>query len=316
MRRNVGRAGFLLVACNHGLGEIADPGCEFRRIEQLRRHRIDIAEIVDVRAERRPQLVELAVARAGAEQHLELESVLARLAQKQRDVGIVSGVRNHVGPGSLDLGHQHRKIGGGRGIAFLEHDLEAGLLGVCFVGGGDTDSIRTILVNQRDLDVFGLHAELGFGVLVDEARKGLAVLVGMNLRAEDVLQVLVLEHGGRNRGRDPEDLFLLLDLGRERDRVRARIDAVDDIDLLLVDQAIGLVDRNIGLALGVGGDRGNLVLAADAALLVNDRPARGKRPGQVVDQADANRLGLCLRACPIEAECSGSSRRSLQQRSA
>jgi len=49
-------------------------------------------------------------------------------------------------------------------------------------------------------------------VLGEEARKGLAILVGMNLRAEDVLQVLVLEHGGRNRGRDPEDLLLLLDL--------------------------------------------------------------------------------------------------------
>ena len=150
----------------------------------------------------------------------------------------------------------------------------------------------------------------------------------MDLRAEDVLQVLVLEHGGRNRGRDPEDLFLLLDLGGERDRVRARIDAVDDVDLLLVDQAIGLIDRDVRLALGVGGDGGNLVLAADAALLVDevdgnlradrggDRPARGKRPGQVVDQADAHRLGLRLRACPIEAECGGGSRRSLQQRSA
>jgi hypothetical protein len=43
---------------------------------------------------------------------------------------------------------------------------------------------------------------------------------------------------------------------------------------------------------------------------------RGKRPGQVVDQADAHRLGLGLRAGPIEAECGGGSGRSLQQRSA
>ena len=183
-------------------------------------------------------------------------------------------------------------------------------------------------MDQRDLDVLGLHAELGLGVLADEARKGLAILVGINLRAEDVLQVLVLEHGGRNRGRDPEDLFLLLDLGGERDRVRTGIDAVDDVDLFLVDQAIGLVDRNVGLALGIGGDRSDLVLAADAALLVDEvdgdlradrgghRAAGSKRAGQVVDQADAHCFGLCLRACPIEAECGGGSRGSLQQRSA
>ena len=138
----------------------------------------------------------------------------------------------------------------------MQHDLEAGLLGIGLVGGGNADAVGAVLVDQRDLDVLGLHAELGLGVLGEEARKGLAVLIGMNLRAEDVLQVLVLEHGGRNRGRDPEDLLLLLDLGRERHRVRARIDAVDDVDLLLVDQALGLVDRNVGLALGIGGDGG------------------------------------------------------------
>jgi len=52
--------------------------------------------------------------------------------------------------------------------------------------------------------------------------------------------------------------------------VRARIDAVDNVDLLLADQAFGLVDRNVGLALGIGGDRDDLVLAADAALLVDE----------------------------------------------
>ena len=232
------------------------------------------------------------------------------------------------GLGTLELGHQHREVGRGRRITFPEHDLKAGLLGISLVGGGNPDAIGAILVDQRDLDVLGLHAELGLGVLADEAREGLAILVGVDLRAEDILQVLVLEHGGRNRGRDPEDLFLLLDLGGERDRVRAGIDAVDDVDLLLVDQAIGLVDRNVGLALGVGGDGGDLVLAADAALLIDevdgnlrtdrggDRPACGKGPGQVVDQPDAHCLGLGLRARPIEAECSGGSSRSLQQRPA
>ena len=328
VRRNIGGAGFLPVARDHGLDEIADSGCEFRGIEQLRGHRIDIAEIVDVRAESRAQLVELAIARAGAKQHLEAKAVLACLAQEQGDVGIVSGVRDHVGFGALELGYQHREVGRGRRIAFLEHDLEAGLLGIGLVGGGNADAVGTVFVNQRDLDVLGLDAELGFGVFADEVRKGLAVLIGMNLRPENVLQVFVLEHGGRNRGRDPEDFLVLLDFARERDRVRTRINAVDDVDLLLVDQAFGFIDRNVGLALGIGGERGDLVLATDAALLVDEidcnlradrrgnRPARSKGTGQVVDQADAQRLGLCPCACPIEAQHGGRSRGILEQRSA
>ena len=88
MRGNVGRTGLLLVACHHGLGEIADPGRQFGGIEQLRGHRIDIAEIVDVRAERGAQLVELAVPRAGAEQHLE-RSPLSRACRNKR---VMSGL--------------------------------------------------------------------------------------------------------------------------------------------------------------------------------------------------------------------------------
>jgi hypothetical protein len=50
--------------------------------------------------------------------------------------------------------------------------------------------------------------------------------------------------------------------------VRAGIDAVDDVDLFLADQTLDFVDRDIGLALRVGIDRRDLVLAADAAALV------------------------------------------------
>ena len=183
-------------------------------------------------------------------------------------------------------------------------------------------------MDKRNLDVLGLDAELGLGMFGQEARKGLAILIGVDLRAEDVLQVLVLEHGGRNRGGDPEDLLLLFDLRRQRDRVRARINAVDDVDLLLVDQSDGLVDRNVRLALGIGVDGDDLVLAADAALLIDeidrdlradrgsDRAARRERTGQIVDHADAHRFGLRLRACPIEVEYGGGSRGILQQRSA
>src|SRR5258707_11712223 len=163
---------------------------------------------------------------------------------------------------------------------------------------------------------------------VRKLAKGLAVLIGVDLRAEDVMQVLVLEHGGRNRSGDPKDFLLLLNLGRERDRVRARIDAVDDVDLLLADQAFGLIDRYVGLALGVGGDRDDLVLAADAALLVDeidrnlradgggDRAARGKRTGQIVHHADAYDFSSRSRARPIEVEYGCCGRGILQQRSA
>ena len=125
------------------------------------------------------------------------------------------------------------------------------MFGIGLIGGGNADAVGAVFVNQRDLNILGLDAELGLGMLGDEARKGLAVLIGVYLRPEDVVQVLVFEHGGRYRGRDPKDLLLLLDLGRERNRMRARIDAVDNVDFFLVDQACGFVDRNVGLALGI-----------------------------------------------------------------
>src|SRR5262249_23783972 len=50
MRRHVRRVGLGLVALDHHLGEIAQARRERRGIEQLRGHRIDVAEIVDVLA--------------------------------------------------------------------------------------------------------------------------------------------------------------------------------------------------------------------------------------------------------------------------
>ena len=93
----------------------------------------------------------------------------------------------------LSLVTSTEEVGCGRRITFPEHDLEAGLLGIGLVGGGDADAIGAILVDQRDLDVLGLHPEFRLGVLGDEAGEGLAVLIGINLGAEDVFQVLVRE---------------------------------------------------------------------------------------------------------------------------
>src|SRR5262249_36930197 len=172
------------------------------------------------------------------------------------------------------------------------------------------------------------HTELGLGVLDDEAGEGLAILIGVDLPAEHVSQVLVLEDGGGDRGGDPEDLLLRLDLGGERHRVRAGIDAVDNVDLLLVDQALDLVDRDMAFAWGVGIDRRALVLAAAAAALVEkingnlraagagDRATRRERTGVIENDSDANGFSLRLCVAPIEAERGSSRGRIFQKRPA
>jgi hypothetical protein len=99
---------------------------------------------------------------------------------------------------------------------------------------------------------------------------------------------------------------LLFDLGRERHSVRARIDAIDDVDLFLIDQALDLVDCNVRLALRVRIDWNNLVLAGNAATFVaqvdgylsancaRDRASRRERTGMVENDTDAD--GFRLRA--------------------
>ena len=96
-------------------------------------------------------------------------------------------MRDDVGAGALELGDQRREIGRGRGIAFAQHDLQAGFLGVMLVGCGDADAVRPVFVDERNLHVLGLDAELRLGVLGDEAGERLAVLVGVDLRAEHVV---------------------------------------------------------------------------------------------------------------------------------
>jgi hypothetical protein len=110
--------------------------------------------------------------------------------------------------------------------------------------------------------------------------------------------------------------------------VRAGIHAVDDVDLLLVDQALDLVDRDIGLALRVGIDRRDLVFAADAAALVakingnlradraGDRATRRERTGVIENDSDANGFSLRLCVAPIEAERGSSRGRIFQKRPA
>src|SRR5208282_4779767 len=98
------------------------------------RYRIDVAEVVDVVVEGRAQLVELAVAGAVADQHLEAQSRLASLAQEKRDVRVVAGVEDDVGLRALELGHERGEVGGTRRISLLEHDGKALLLAITIVG--------------------------------------------------------------------------------------------------------------------------------------------------------------------------------------
>ena len=200
-----------------------------------------------------------------ADQRAELQPLFARLAQQQRDVGIVAGVEDHVGPGTLQLGDQRGKIGRGRRIAFLHHDVEAGLLGAGLVALRHVDAIGAVLVDDGDAQILRLLAELGLGVLGDEVHRHQAELVAARLRAEHVFVVLVVEHAGGNAGGHPHELLELLDAGGHRHALRRRKEAEQHVDFFLLEQADRLVDGDIGLALGVGIDRLDLV-AFDAGL--------------------------------------------------
>ena len=88
-------------------------GIERLLVGQPDRDRVDVEEVVDVLAQAFLQLVVDAVARAVADQRAELQPLLARLAQQQRDVGVVAGVEDDVRPGALELGDQRRQVGRG-----------------------------------------------------------------------------------------------------------------------------------------------------------------------------------------------------------
>ena len=194
------------------------------------------------------------------------EHAKAKLGMEPKDVKVA-------------LIHEDGPYGVGVATSNEAYSKEAGLLRILLVGLGDTDAVRAVLMDKGDLHLLRIHAELRLGVLGNERCEGLAVLIGVNLAAEYVMQVLTLENGGRDSGSDPENLLLLFHLRRQRDRMGAGIDAVDNVDLLLVDQALDLVNRGLRLALRVGVDRDDLVLAIHAALLVDeiDRDLRSDR---------------------------------------
>ncbi len=111
------------------------------------------------------------------DQGRELQALLARLTAEQGDVGVIAGVEDHIGPRALQLGDERGKIGRGGGIAFLHHDVEAGLLGAGLVALGDVDAVGAVLMDDGDAQILRLLAELLLGVLRDEIHRHHAELV-------------------------------------------------------------------------------------------------------------------------------------------
>src|SRR3546814_6604204 len=76
MRRHFGGAGLGLVALDNLGDQVAKAGRQGLRVEELRRHRVDVVDEVGVLAEGLRQLVDLAVT-GGSEEHTsELQSLM------------------------------------------------------------------------------------------------------------------------------------------------------------------------------------------------------------------------------------------------
>src|SRR5262249_20366875 len=222
---------------------------------------------------------------------------------------------NHIGPGALELRHQRREVGGARRIAFPQHELQAAFFAELLRRLRYAYPVGSVLVQDRDLDILWLDPELRFGVFRDKRGESLTILIGVDLGAEHVLPILVLEHRRRYRRGDPKNLLLRLDLGGERHGVRAGINAEYDFDLLLIDQPLDLVNGSIRFALRIGIDRLHLVFAGDAATLVDDvdrglrtdrtgdRSCRRERPGKIIDDADPDRRVLRANKIADETGC-------------
>ena len=90
----------------HHLDDRREFGVHGLLVGEPDRDRIGVEEIVGVAAEPFLQLLVDAVARAMADDRAELQPLLARLPKQQRDIRVVAGVKNHIGPRPLQLGNQ------------------------------------------------------------------------------------------------------------------------------------------------------------------------------------------------------------------
>ncbi len=216
------------------------------------------------------QLVELAVPGPVTEIGPHAETLLLGLAQEQRDVGRVAGVEEDVGLAGAQLGDQRAEVRGLDREAFLEDDLHALLLGLGLVGGGHPGAVRPVLVDDRHAQILGRLLEPLLRVAGDVLHRVGAEQAAVGLGPERVLEIAIHEHAVGDGGGDPQELLLLVDLLGQRDGVGTRVDAGQDVDLLDVQQPLGLVDGDLGLRLAVAVDLHDLVLAQHATALVDE----------------------------------------------
>src|SRR3954470_18515887 len=215
-------------------------------------------------------------------------------------------MQDDVGTRALELGHEARKIWRGSRIPLLHDDVHALLLALDVVRRRDAGAIRTVLVDDRDAHVLRRDVELRLRVVVHILAGGRAVLVAVHGWAKDILELLVLDDRGGDAHVQPQELFARLRLLRHRHALGARVNAGEDVDLLLVDEARHLIDRDVHLRLRVGKDGVDLVAQYATPLvyviqrrfgadLRRLRAAAGKGTGDVVDEADLDFLLLCGR---------------------
>ena len=305
MRGADGDAGLQFVELlAHHLDDRRQLGVQRFRVGEPDRDRIGVEEEIGVAAKAFLQLLVDAIARAMADDRAELQSLFARLPEQQRYVGIVAGVEDHVGASAFQFRHQRGKIRRCGGIAFLHDDIEAGLLRARLVALCHVNAIGAILVNDGDPQILRLLAELLFRVLRDVVRRHHPELIAARLRTEHVFVVLVLEHGGRDAGGHPHELLQLLDPRGHRHALGGGEEAEHHVDLFLLQQTHRLVDRDVGLALGVGINSLDLV-TLDAGLgvvvehdlhagILQLGAAAGERAGQVKDHAYLDLLLLSI----------------------
>src|SRR6476620_12048375 len=110
-----------------------------------------------------------------------------------------------IGPGALELRHQRREVGCARRIAFPQHELQAAFLAELLRRLRYAHPIGPVLVQDGDFDSLWLDPEPRFGVVRNKRSESLTILIGVNLGAEHVLPILVLEPRSRYRRGDPKD---------------------------------------------------------------------------------------------------------------
>jgi hypothetical protein len=131
----------------------------------------------------------IGVAHAFGAHHLDLQALLAGLAQQQAHFGVVAAVVDEVHACALELGDDGRVVAVAGVDALEQHHVDAGLLQVVAHVGGNALAVRLLVVQHGDL--------LGLELLGDELGGRGALLVVAADGAEDEVVVLAVGQRGR-----------------------------------------------------------------------------------------------------------------------